>query len=97
MSLESSSFTNPGSHHLTGPASDVIPLSYSQMQLWLSSQASGTSLNLPSVIVLSGPLRIKALEQSIRHVISRHSILRTAFKTVSGQLTQQVVPVSLFF
>jgi amino acid adenylation domain-containing protein len=73
--------------------SGVLPLSYSQEQLWLIDQMQpGTALyNVPVVWRLRGALHVTALEQAIQVVVQRHESLRTVFATgVDGRPVQVI-------
>ena len=74
-----------------GPA----PLSLSQEQLLLR-EASAPDLqplyNECITLRMSGPLDVRALEQSLTEVIRRHEIWRTSYETKSGRMVQIVHP-----
>jgi acyl carrier protein len=58
-----------------------VPLSYGQQQLWVHEQFSpgNSTFNLAAAYRIIGPLNYEALQDSIRSIIRRHSILRTYF------------------
>ncbi|HEY9734990.1 MAG TPA: amino acid adenylation domain-containing protein [Trichocoleus sp.] len=72
----------------------VFPASFAQQRLWFIEQlAPGSSLyTIPLVFRLTGTLHVKALEQSLQALISRHEILRTTFELVQGKLVQAISP-----
>lgn len=69
-----------------------LPLSSSQLRLWLAEQIKpGTSLyNIGRVLVLKGPLDISALTRALKEIARRHEILRTVYS--SGLPGQKVLP-----
>ncbi|ROH98264.1 non-ribosomal peptide synthetase, partial [Chryseobacterium sp. G0240] len=73
---------------------DNYPLTPSQQRFWVLSQLEGGSqaYNMPSVVKLKGPLHIAYFEQSFQHLINRHEILRTSFKTddFTGDIRQYI-------
>jgi amino acid adenylation domain-containing protein len=73
---------------------DPLPLSSTQQGLWFLSQlAKGSAFyNIPVAVRLSGPLNLRALEQSLSAIVSRHESLRTRFVTVAGRPAQVVMP-----
>jgi amino acid adenylation domain-containing protein len=76
------------------PNPDERPLSFAQQRLWFFDQLnpdSDTYNNLWGV-QLRGTLDLAALERSISEVVRRHEVLRTSFKTVSGEPVQVVAP-----
>jgi amino acid adenylation domain-containing protein len=70
--------------------SDTSPLSFAQERLWFLEQLEPGSAvyNVCRAVRLHGPLKIAALEQSLREILRRHDILRTAFPAVNGQPLQ---------
>lgn len=71
-----------------------IPLSYTQELAWVMHQLESRSgvLLLLARVQLQGQLNVAALEQSLNEIIRRHSILRTTFDRVNGQLQQTIAP-----
>src|SRR5579863_1278907 len=69
-----------------------IPLSHAQEQVWLHSQLAPDLplYNEPVTIHYSGPLNVKALEQSFNEILRRHEAWRTCFTLVDGQPIQEV-------
>ncbi|MDR2031482.1 MAG: condensation domain-containing protein, partial [Azoarcus sp.] len=81
-------------------AGDVVPMSYSQEQLWFLQRLEPemTAYNLPRVLRLRGPIDADALERAFRAVIERHAILRTRFLEQDGvpvQIAQEEAAFSL--
>ena len=79
-----------------GPA----PLSFAQEQLWLIHRLEPglTAFNIPIGVRLTGPLDIRALEQSVNEIINRHESIRTVFTIVDerpAQILTTPEPVSL--
>ena len=74
----------------TGP----VPLSFAQQRLLFLYDLNPTSAvyNVPIALRLSGPLLVKALEQTLHEIVRRHEALRTTFATVEGQTVQVVAP-----
>jgi methyltransferase, FkbM family/amino acid adenylation domain len=71
-----------------------MPLSFAQERLWFLDQFEPGSpiYNIPAAFRLPGPLNVRALEQSINEVVSRHEVLRTTFQTQDGQPVQVTTP-----
>lgn len=71
-----------------------VPLSFSQMRMWLIEQMSpgNTGLNLPATYRFSGTLDYGAFEASLDEIVKRHATLRTAFVEVNGQPVQRILP-----
>ncbi|PYP93108.1 MAG: hypothetical protein DMG65_01930 [Candidatus Angelobacter sp. Gp1-AA117] len=78
----------PVKHAGNGP----IELSFAQERIWFLEQMhSGLPVyNIAGAVRLPGELDMRALDQSLRHVIQRHAILRTAFTLNEGKPLQQV-------
>ncbi|MEM7530549.1 MAG: amino acid adenylation domain-containing protein [Chloroflexota bacterium] len=70
----------------------MIPLSFTQEQLWFQSQLEGSSAtyNTPSRIRLQGMLDVSALERSLQEINRRHEVLRTSFHQANGQIYQKI-------
>jgi amino acid adenylation domain-containing protein len=68
------------------------PLSFAQQRLWFLDQLEPESAlyNIPSAVRLTGPLNIKALQQSFNEIARRHESLRTSFRTIDGQPVQMI-------
>jgi amino acid adenylation domain-containing protein len=71
-----------------------LPVSYGQEQLWLINQLEPASpaYNLPLILRIHGRLNRQALQQSLNHLVSRHTALRTVFFNDNGSPVQMVVP-----
>lgn len=81
-------------------AQDSYPLSEAQRRLWLINQANGdaTAYNLPTALLLEGPLDTDKLETVFRSLISRHESFRTSFHEKDAQPVQVIhheVPFSI--
>jgi amino acid adenylation domain-containing protein len=72
--------------------SRVYPASQVQRQFWLLHQLAPASpaYNLAQAFRLRGPLDEARLVRRLRQMVTRHEILRTAFRTVGEQLVQVV-------
>ena len=67
----------------------AIPLSYNQEQLWQLDQLNPNSVhNIANALRFELELDLAALEQSLREIVRRHSILRTVFPVVNNQPVQ---------
>jgi len=71
-----------------------FPLSFGQQRLWFLDQLEpGSPLyNNPAAVVLTGPLNVTALKQSLEEVTRRHEVLRTTFTTENEQPVQVIHP-----
>ncbi|MGC8451957.1 MAG: amino acid adenylation domain-containing protein [Cylindrospermopsis raciborskii] len=79
-----------------------LPLSFSQSRLWFLDvlEPNNAAYNISVAFSLEGKLNLKALHQSIEHIIKRHEVLRTTFESVDGAPIQVVhefleVPLTL--
>jgi amino acid adenylation domain-containing protein len=72
----------------------VLPLSYSQQQLWFLHRYSPdlTAYNQPRAYQLTGNVDAGALERAFQALIQRHSVLRTRFFECNGVPQQIVLP-----
>ncbi|HTM36182.1 MAG TPA: condensation domain-containing protein [Terriglobales bacterium] len=81
-------------------ASESVPASLSQEQVWLRAQAA---IDMPPLynetitIHRSGPMDIAALKQSLGEILRRHEAWRTTFEMRDGQVWQVVHPVPAEF
>ena len=77
---------------------DVLPLSYSQQQLWFLHRYSPdlTAYNQPRAYRLTGNVDARALECAFQALIQRHSVLRTRFFERNGVPHQSVLPIVPF-
>ncbi|MDR5873396.1 non-ribosomal peptide synthetase [Halomonas sp. CUBES01] len=73
---------------------DVLPLSYSQQQLWFLHRYSPdlTAYNQPRAYRLTGNVDAGALESAFQALVQRHSVLRTGFFERNGVPHQSVLP-----
>ncbi|PVZ68900.1 non-ribosomal peptide synthetase [Pelagibaculum spongiae] len=57
------------------------PLSFAQQRMWFIDQMSDhrEALNIPLILHLTGQLNVAALEQSLKILVGRHSMLRANF------------------
>ncbi|MEE8524784.1 MAG: amino acid adenylation domain-containing protein [Thermoanaerobaculia bacterium] len=64
-----------------------FPLSFAQQRLWFLYQLDpeGSAYNLPLVLRLSGVLDVAALFAGLRHLVARHEILRTTFRSATPE------------
>ena len=67
-----------------------LSLSFAQQRLWFLDQFEPNSpfYNIPLALRLAGNLKVRALEQSLQEIITRHEALRTNFITVDGKASQ---------
>ncbi|HET9917757.1 MAG TPA: amino acid adenylation domain-containing protein [Candidatus Binatia bacterium] len=72
----------------------AFPLSFAQQRLWFLQRLypDSSTYNIPTALRLRGELDIKALQQSIDHLIERHEVLRTTFAIREGEAVQIVHP-----
>ncbi|OXA89994.1 non-ribosomal peptide synthetase [Flavobacterium hercynium] len=75
---------------------ESYPLTPSQYRFWILSQLEGSSLayNMPSAIKLKGKLNTQKFEESFKHLIQRHEILRTSFKNDENEQIRQYITAS---
>ena len=70
-----------------------FPLSFAQTRLWLLDQLDvAVAYNIPFALSLAGELDEEIFLKSFQHLVDRHAILRTVFKTVDGDPVQEVLP-----
>ena len=72
----------------------VFPASFAQQRLWFLDQLiPGNGIyNVPTVIRLTGSLKLAALEQTFNEIVRRHETLRTTFIVSDGQPLQAIAP-----
>lgn len=72
----------------------VFPASFAQQRLWFLDQLiPGNAIyNVPTVIRLTGSLKLAALQQTFNEIVRRHEILRTTFIVLDGQPLQAIAP-----
>jgi hypothetical protein len=70
----------------------VFPASFAQQRLWYLDQLipGNTIYNVPTVIRLTGSLKLAALEQTFNEIVRRHETLRTTFIVLDGQPLQAI-------
>src|SRR5215212_4784759 len=63
------------------PGRDGAPLSSAQRRSWFLDrlEPGSPAYNRPAVFRLAGALDLKALEESLTEIVSRHEILRTKY------------------
>jgi amino acid adenylation domain-containing protein len=71
-----------------------LPLSFAQQRLWYLDRLhpENPAYNCCTVLRVTGPLNVPALEQAINEIIHRHETLRTIFPEVEGWPGQVVLP-----
>ena len=71
-----------------------VPLSLQQERVWFFEQLSPGNLayNFQATVALHGEVNTEALRAALDEIVRRHEILRTAFVTIDGVATQQLVP-----
>ncbi|MEM1366729.1 MAG: amino acid adenylation domain-containing protein [Cyanobacteria bacterium P01_H01_bin.15] len=76
----------------------AIPLSFAQQRLWFMQRLdpNNTAYNVASVLQLTGPLDISALEKSLNGLVERHETLRTRFELGKNSLPQQIIDEAVF-
>ncbi len=69
-----------------------IPLSFAQQRLWVIDQlgSANQAYNVPSVLRITGELRIDVLGHALSEIVRRHEILRTTFPAVEGEPCQMI-------
>lgn len=72
---------------------DEIPLSFVQQRLWTLNQLdeNNISYNIPAAFSLKGNIDKRALESSLKKIISRHEILRTNYIQKEGKPIQKIL------
>ena len=70
-----------------------LPLSFAQQRLWFLDQMEQgqATYNVPAAMRLTGHLNLPALDQSLREIVRRHEVLRTAFAEVDDRPVQKVM------
>ncbi len=84
------------------PRGGRLPLSFAQQRLWVLDQLDpgSAAYNMPSPLLLRGPLDVGALERALDALRERHESLRTTFAVAEGedepvQVIHPFVPVPL--
>jgi acyl carrier protein len=81
------------------PRTGVLPLSFSQLRLWLLDRIDGgrAHYNMPWAVRLIGRLVTVAMEQAFATIVARHEVLRTSYKFgEDGEALQIIRPFSSF-
>ena len=80
------------------PQAEWYPLSFAQERLWFLHQLEPNSsfYNIPLAVQLHGALRSDALEQSLREVVRRHSVMRATLALRNGVAVQTIRPIDEF-
>ena len=75
----------------------AFPLSPAQERLWLYDrvQPGSWAYNMPAIVRLSGTLDLAALEASIREILRRHAVLRSAYVERADGVVQEERAVDL--
>ncbi|MEV5511067.1 non-ribosomal peptide synthetase [Streptomyces orinoci] len=70
-----------------------LPLSFSQQRLWFLHKFEGraATYNMPIVLRLYGDLNVRALEETVNDLVTRHEILRTVYREVDGRPYQHIL------
>ncbi|KAJ6021109.1 lovastatin nonaketide synthase, partial [Penicillium herquei] len=84
------------------PDEVTFPLSYNQSAFWFLNEylTDKTTLSMTAMFKITGPLRIKDLEEAVTLTVKRHDILRTRFlwteEADQRQPMQAVTPKAFF-
>ena len=72
-----------------------LPLSFAQERMWFLHQLdpAGAAYNIPGALRFTGPLNLRALEQTLHDLVCRHEAFRTTFAALDGQPVQVISPV----
>ncbi|HEY0602196.1 MAG TPA: amino acid adenylation domain-containing protein, partial [Herpetosiphonaceae bacterium] len=71
-----------------------LDLSFAQERLWVLDQLMPGNLfyNMPTAVLLTGPLDHDLLQLSLDEVVRRHESIRTTIRTVAGRPLQIIAP-----
>ncbi len=71
---------------------EQLPLSPAQERVWFlhRMEPDNAAHLLPFAIAIGGQLEISVLSHSLREIVRRHEIFRTAFRSTDGQPTQVI-------
>lgn len=74
------------------PREGPLPLSFSQERMWFIHQLDpqGVAYNTALCLLLTGPLDVPALRESLNALVHRHEALRTRFPSVDGEPVQAI-------
>jgi amino acid adenylation domain-containing protein len=74
------------------PSAEDYPISSAQRRLWFEYLSkSDTRYNLPVAIRMRGSIDTLALSDALREIVQRHTILRTIYFELKGEVRQQIV------
>ncbi|MEM7586881.1 MAG: amino acid adenylation domain-containing protein, partial [Acidobacteriota bacterium] len=76
-----------------------LPLSFAQERLWFLDQLIPelSAYNVPGLVRMRGPLKVRLLERTFGEIVRRHEILRTTYQPgENGQPVQVVQPAGPF-
>ncbi|HEY0781677.1 MAG TPA: amino acid adenylation domain-containing protein, partial [Thermoanaerobaculia bacterium] len=75
------------------PRDRPLPASLYQQWMWeLQGEPVSAKFNIPSPLLLEGPLDLGALSRALAEIARRHETLRTRFVMQGGELVQIVAP-----
>ncbi|MDT0457030.1 amino acid adenylation domain-containing protein [Streptomyces sp. DSM 41527] len=89
--------TSPGAAPADGEETHddpaTAPLTFQQEPMWLFDQLQpgGATYHIHFAARFEGPLDLGVLDQCVRDLIERHTVLRTVFPTVGGRPCQRVL------
>jgi amino acid adenylation domain-containing protein len=74
------------------PRTTRPPLSFAQQRMWFMDQLVPDSsfFNVTEAIRLTGPIDVRALQEALDGVVTRHEILRTSYPSCDGRPYQAV-------
>ncbi|NJP07459.1 MAG: amino acid adenylation domain-containing protein, partial [Chloroflexaceae bacterium] len=79
------------------PTGSLIPLSIAQYQHWFLNQLQVPfTLNASEALVLRGALDLDALQYACTQIVARHTILRTRYPIVNGQVAPIIEDASRY-
>jgi amino acid adenylation domain-containing protein/non-ribosomal peptide synthase protein (TIGR01720 family) len=78
------------------PELTEAPLSFSQQRLWFLEQLNPdtAAYNLPAAIRVRGALDVEVLRRTLRVLIDRHQVFRSAFEVRDGEAVQRLSAVA---
>ncbi|HEV7786189.1 MAG TPA: condensation domain-containing protein, partial [Thermoanaerobaculia bacterium] len=81
----------------TTPRDRPVPLSYSQLRLWLLDRLSpgNVTYSIPTALRMEGSLDPAALAASLSEIVRRHEVLRTTFVLAGDEPVQVIAPPRL--
>jgi thioesterase domain-containing protein/acyl carrier protein len=76
----------------------VVPSWFGQQKKWVEDPTGSDSAiyNYPLLLRIRGPLRERALQQSLQEIVRRHGVLRSVFRVMDESLIQIVVAAQEF-